>query len=293
MKTNDCDSRIRSNLAGINRFRRKKDGIVAHHKPLLLMFMLGHYWNNGGRMVLFRDVMMPMWYLLNEYGNGKFRPGQTLYPFVSLEQDEDIWETTPVKLETVDYNKAFTMEYYGGFVEELYNRIINDKVFILDLAFHVYKTHLMKRCDRPLADLLLDVGIPARRPESKAVLAPDLAGARPVSKTSSCAVCSYRGDIFNNPVGLRNAFVKWPVAGGPTDTPNNRLIMCDLHKTLFDCGLFTVDPKRYVLKVSKDTRKIATSDEVPLSDGQEIRGASRIDARFVDWHNEFVFGQKR
>lgn len=278
-----CDALIRDAIEKIKRFRHQ--GKPTPHKPMLLMLMLGHYWNNGARMVLFRDVAIPLWGLLNKYSQGETYPtGRTLYPFVTLESDGGIWERTHPELDRLRYRKAFLAGMMGGFTEPVYQRIINDKAFLLELVALVHEKHL-KHID--FKELLGQVNIPSLDPFKPGILGrsdSDQAGLHTLK--GDCVVCGYKGSVSEKwSVGLRHAHVKWPVAGGPESTPDNVLLMCDLHKTLFDCGAFSIEPRRHSILISKSfkdhfIKQENTADPLP---------AESIKPEYVRWHNRIVY----
>lgn len=285
------DDRIKESFAKIKTHKHK--GVRRPHRPLLLMLMLGHYWNNGDRLVLFRNAAIPLWGLLNKFANSDeaLPPVRALYPFATMETETSIWERTHPEISRLQYKAAFAANMKGGFVQPLYQRVINDKPFLLELAVLLHKRHLSYIED--FGELLEAVNIPNRALGQAGHLDKDAYSSDELPPGSSCAVCSYRGLVDNQLVGLRKTHVKWPEAGGPENAPNNILVMCEQHKALFDCGVFTLRQASGGLDI-----KVSRSYKGPFvaKDGLKVQGGQKslwprntIKPDYVRWHNRVVY----
>lgn len=276
-----CDDDIRNGLSGIK--RRKSGGEYTLHKPLLLMLILGHYWNNGDRLVSYRKVYMPLLTLLSKFsGWTKFRRDRTLPPFVRLASLKGIWETTIPQLKDYHYKEAIELNLKGGFCEPLYRRIINDKPFLLELVFQIHKEYM----GHVSLELLLEsVNIPKRTIGSEGHILSQFESESVIADDSKCAVCSYQGKLAKKPVALWHTHVKWPIAGGPRNDSDNILQMCSLHKELFDCGTFTFNSESKLLKKSPEFKDSLLVDILENS----IVRADGIRPEYLRWHNQEVF----
>jgi putative restriction endonuclease len=91
----------------IERFSRlnvwRREGEEAPHKPLLVLYALGRWYNDRSTRVAFRDVDRDLRELLREFGPERagYHPE---YPFWRL-QNDDLWEVdAPPGLETRENN---------------------------------------------------------------------------------------------------------------------------------------------------------------------------------------------
>lgn len=264
--------------------KRNRDGKVSPHKPLLLMLMLGHYWNNGNRLVLFRSAAIPLWGMLKEFSNESSHPRVgTLSPFTNMEKA--IWDRTHPEITKDHYRKAFLAGMMGGFTETLYRRVINDKAFIFELAALIHEKHLG---GMDFKGLLHSVNIPNADQSKPGTLDGLSVESDLIPAGSGCTICGYRGSVGKHwSVGISRTHVKWPVAGGPSHVPSNILYMCDLHKILFDCGAFTLDQRRHKLIVS-NSYKGQFSEQEDLADPDS---PDRIKPEYLKWHKRVVFSQ--
>ena len=80
---------IKERLCGIR--PHYSDGKYALHKPLLLLYVLGRYYNDSTRMIPFRDIDIGLIYLFERYYPEAIDYSNTHYPFGKLEND-GIWE---------------------------------------------------------------------------------------------------------------------------------------------------------------------------------------------------------
>lgn len=277
------DEQIKTAVTRLNK-NYSKDGAAAPHKPLLLLLLIGHYWNNGSRLVLFRDVAIPLWGLLRTCGFEEGYPiEKTLNPFATLNSAGDFWERSHPEIDRHGYRKAFLAGMVGGFTETLYRRVINDKVFLFELAALIHEKHLG---DKNFKELLQGANIPNADPSKPGTLDGSSVKENLIPLDRGCTICGYRGSVYNKwPAGICQTHVKWPVAGGPEHDPDNILYMCDLHKSLFECGVFTFDQQRHRLIVSSSYNgQFANLEELA-----DQTPPDRIKPEYLEWHKRIVF----
>ncbi len=288
-----CDQAIDDALAGIKLGRSR--GKPALFKPLLLLLVLGRYWRNSPRHLLFREIHDPFKRLLLAYCGPDLHSEDTMYPFWHLQSSKLIWsvegkETITQWLGSGSTRRPSISEarkksslLSGGFTEELYRRIIHDKVRMLEIVFIVLRKYFPSALHAPLLEAIeIPSGPESQERFSEAVLA---------NYHYSCSICDFPGAALDNNLSLQVAFLKEPAMGGPESNVNS-LAMCSQHKALLDIGAFTL----------RDSGKIEVAKYFISRGGPayllpyDRKNASlpkdetvRPSPAFLSWHNKHVF----
>ncbi len=273
------------------------NGKPALLKPLLLLFMLGQYWHNAPRQILFRDLYDPFKALIVEFRGPKPHHEATMYPFWYLSKTSQlIWELDGVETVSKWYGaphekrpavpdaRSHSCELRGGVTEEVYRRIINDKVRLLEIVFVLLNNYF------PIAAIhvpLLDaIGIPATREKRNLMNNSVLS-----NYNFSCSVCKFPSSGIDSNMNLLVAYLRAPSQGGAL-TSANCLAMCSQHKVLLDIGAFTLNQSGKIKVaeyfLSRGSPAYLLSYEKKLAK-LPIRTANRPSPANIAWHNKNVF----
>ena len=275
----------------------------APHKPLLVLYMLAHYWRGGKRKVRFGDINDPLRHLVRQQGYAASNQGDAaLKPFWHMHSEEDLWERTGHKhLVTnraankhdrprlIDARNSETFE--GGFKQEIYEKLREDRGFLIGLIFTVLDDYFPVHKH---GELLRAVGIPDGNPETD--LPNNESLVRDVLKAyrHKCAICEFSNNFYGKEASLKAAEIQWESANGP-ETIVNRILLCTLHNDLFNEGAFTLS-QEYRLVVSSrftNSRHGGNSRLLTAYEGKPAKTpTSRSkcpDYEHLEWHRGHVF----
>jgi len=116
----------------------KSGGDQAFHKPLLLLYALGHYKRGGNRLIPYKVVDRDLSALLRKFGNASIPP-KTYYPFWRLRND-GIWEVERSDLiRTSSQGDAWKTDLEkfnvgGGLIPSIYSVLVNNPSLIDSIA---------------------------------------------------------------------------------------------------------------------------------------------------------------
>lgn len=264
----------------------------APHKPLLLLYALGHLQQTGSHSIRYEEASVKLKELLMEFGPSRksYHPEQ---PFVRLAYD-GIWQVSQeVPKDKIRDNWLKAQSVTAGFTEDVLLLLKEKPALVREIAETLLEEHFSETLHQ---DILLAVGLD---------LESDAFGQKKYRKRDPhfrdrilsayryrCAVCGYDVRLKNQPVGLEAAHIKWHQAGGP-DQENNGLALCALHHKLFDLGAFTLDQDQSI-RVSLWANGSRGLEEWLLCfQGKSLLGPGRTtyfpEPQFVDWHVREVF----
>jgi putative restriction endonuclease len=276
----------------------KRNGERAPHKPLLLLYALGHLQRTGSASVSFADAEPGLRRLLEEFGPP--REPHPEYPFHHLTTD-GLWIVrTPqgvgspgARLSAL--RSGATGELAPGFAQDieadprLFTGVVQG---ILDANFPA-TLH---------ADILDAVGIDLEAGAHAEVLTLGKERRRrdPVFRENvlaayeyRCAVCGFDGQLLRETVGIDAAHVRWWAAQGPDEVANG-LALCSLHHKLLDRGAIGITVDYTVAVSSHFIGRSPAADAVvlslvgsPLLDPQI--GLPHPDPAHLQWHTSEVF----
>ncbi len=269
-------------------------GKPALFKPLLLLYMLGRYWHNATRLLHFRDICEPFKMLLQAFCGPHLHSEDTMYPFWHMRKTSQLiwtvqgeetvtkWYGSPPRPAIQDARRQ-TSALRGGLTEEVYRRIINDKVRMLEIVFIILKKYFPVALHTPLLEAIEIPSSPGgQQSYSNIVLA---------NYHYSCSICSFPNSLPGAQMHLHVAYLQDPALGGP-EASENSLAMCSQHKALLDIGAFTLSGGGEILVA--DYFKERGSPSFLLSyDGKDAvlpkNRSDRPSPRYCSWHKEHVF----
>ncbi len=272
-----------------------RGGQRAPHKPLLVLYALGH-WVRGERGdIPFRDVDRDLTPLLKEFGPPRqsYHPE---YPFWRL-QNDGVWQVHadgPLKSRkgNIDPPKGelLAQDARGAFSADVQDALRADPALAGAVATRLLENHFPESLHPDiLAAVGLDLGAPLTATRKRD---PQFRQRVLTAYEYRCAVCGFDVRLGSVPIALAAAHIKWHQAGGP-DREGNGLALCVLHHKTFDLGAFTFSPEG-VLLVSDQAHGTAGFEEALLRHhGKSVRQPQRPEfkpeAIFLIWHGREVF----
>ena len=278
-----------SQIAGMRRFHRH--GYVAPNKPITLLWALARLEEGKDRIYPYAAAEPELQPLLDAYARYRTSP---VHAFWALRND-GFWEVSwegelALRRQSQEPPVTWMREHAtGGFRLEVFDLLAADSE--------------LRRAATSLLREQLGEGLPGHVP------VPPAAGARETTSRlrrdaafrlgvvaqfgARCAVCGWRVKRGKSPVGLTVAHVRALQEVGP-DEAGNGFVLCWLHHSLFDAGLFTYDEqRRLVVSDSWDDdargampslRDLAgTAMPEPLDPGWRVRD------EHLEWHRRKVF----
>lgn len=293
------DKEIVLALTNIKRGRGKKGMGPAQHKPLLLLFLLGRYWHNSNRLLLFRNVRYPFEDFLRKFSGNEIHREAAMLPvwhmnsenyIWSLQGEEQIknWVLRNGEKERPNIQDAMYRPFYFGLSPYVYNRIINDKVLLLRLIFELLNKYFPKNNSQYSSEthlrILRAIGIPIVTWHGK------MQNILRVYKYS-CSVCGYRETEFVLTYNLHIVNINTVLASRGFD---NSIVMCEKHRALFDFGAFTIDHDEKILIADSYKEEDNSKDLLAFEKSRPYLPASpsnRPSKEYLAWHKENKFDQ--
>ena len=278
-------------LGKLNVWRRGNER--APHKPLLLLFAIGHYLRDGSRMLPFREVEKPLRQLLVDFGPYR----KTIHPelpFWHLHND-GFWELENIELPTdrvgsASVKKKMLLENdaHGGLCLRFYESIQDRKIATQAISLLLNTSFPESIHEYILASVGIDRSYLILERKRDPAFRQEILRAYGYE----CAICGFTSRIGDKLVGVEAAHIKWHQAGGP-DTHPNGIALCSLHHKLFDRGMMTITD-RYRILVSELANGSAMFKHIVMSfHGNEINIPPRPEYQparnFISWHKKQVF----
>jgi putative restriction endonuclease len=267
----------------------------APHKPLLLLYALGHFQRHGDVPIVYSAAEEQLGRLLREFGPP--RPTTPAYPFHHLSSD-GLWE-----VRTAD-GGASPGPRVGALRDTAASgRLTSD--LIQDLR---RQPRLLSQLGRALLDanfepslhedICAEIGLDLETAEIGTEAARrrrgrDFREQIMVAYEYECAFCGYDGWLSGTAVGLDAAHVQWWAFDGPDDVTNG-ICLCALHHKLFDKGVLGMTADQQVaVSVHYIGRGRTANDQVLALAGREVgqpqQAFPAIDAHHITWHTREVF----
>lgn len=249
-----------SQIARVRRFSRH--GYVAPNKPITLLWALGRLEEEEPRLCSYATAEPELQPLLDAYARYRTSP---VHAFWALRNDgfwEVLWtDELVLRQQSREPPRTWMREHASaGFRPEVFDLLASDPE--------------LRRAATLLLREQLQEGLPVRIP------VPPSAGARETTSRlkrdaafrvgvmaqfqTRCGVCGWQVRAGGVPVGLTAAHVHSLQEGGP-DEAGNGFVLCWLHHSLFDAGLFSYDEQRRLI-VSSSWREGARGSMPSLRD---------------------------
>ena len=271
------------------------------HKPLLLLLAIGRHWKGYDRQATFDDIEGDLNRLIRRFGLPESREN-AYHPFWHLRND-GLWQIDrPELVRMTSAGHAYISDLRehsirGGLSPDFLSLVERAP----DVAWRIVRTLLNDYFPQSLhEDILVDVGLGGRIGLSEWP-APNLKnegrdrGFREVvlgAYKSRCAVCELDVRVYEQPIGVEAAHIKWHSAKGPAELENG-VALCVLHHKFFDSGLFTVLSDLTVMvggiavgdSVEDSLNKYGGSVLAVIPDCPDQRPGTR----YLEWHRRAVF----
>lgn len=275
-----------------------KDGKLAPHKPLLLLYALAELKVKSNEKIAFNESEAKVGPLIKAYGPFNAKPS-VAYPYTRLANDKSgiWWVEEHEKNASGDLNltEARDRDLRAGFTQEVLNAFRENPKLIDLVAIKLLEQNfppslhvdILENIGFHIGEHNLDAAIPGKRDPRfrKEVL---------LAYYEQCAICSYDIKMNGAPVCLEAAHIRMHAAGGPDDVVNG-LSLCVLHHKLFDLGAFTLD---FDLRIIVSERVVGASGrkltdelhEKPISPPRKEKMAPAPE--YLRWHHQQIFKGK-
>ncbi|MFI6738914.1 phosphorothioated DNA-binding restriction endonuclease [Nonomuraea sp. NPDC050451] len=276
-------------VAEIRRWTR--GGERAPHKPLLLLYALGHFQRHGNRPIPFSAAEAELKKLLKEYGPPRdTSPG---YPFHHLTND-GLWLVDTRHgpgSPGPELGRLRDSQAAGRLHPDLARALSEEPGLLGRIARHLLDANFAPSLHK---DLCLLTGLDLEPGE--ALRTPPVARRDPgfrdrvlMAYEYCCAFCSYDGWLDGAAVGLDAAHVRWWAFDGPDDVANG-LCLCAIHHKLFDKGVLG----RTIAVSARFVGRSESSRDMVLSlSGRPARnpqpGLAAVERDHISWHSRQVF----
>ncbi|MGW6496859.1 phosphorothioated DNA-binding restriction endonuclease [Nonomuraea angiospora] len=280
-------------VAEIRRWTR--GGERAPHKPLLLLYALGHFQRHGNRPISFSVAEAELRKLLKEYGPPRdTSPG---YPFHHLTND-GLWLVDTRHgpgSPGPELGRLRDSQAAGRLHPDLARALSEEPGLLGRIARYLLDANFAPSLHPDLcllAGLDLEPGEELRTPP---VLRRD-PGFRDrvlMAYEYCCAFCSYDGWLDGAAVGLDAAHVRWWAFAGPDDLTNG-LCLCAIHHKLFDKGVLGLTVDGTIAVSARFVGRSQASRDMVLSlSGRPARspqpGLAAVEVDHISWHSRQVF----
>ena len=283
-------------------------GKSARHKPLLALWAIGQCLQGRNRLIEFAEVEKPLKRLLVTFGETTNKNPHV--PFLRMRADR-VWEVPKgdtlknctssgdALIEELRKDKVT-----AGFTQEIYDRFRIDRRLAYAITWQLLQDHI------PVCDHVGLIKAAMNEEVAQEVLVASGEEVHYLTRQQkidswfradilaeyhhSCAVCGYSVEFPDGHwPGLEAAHIKWRSHKGPDETPNG-IALCVLHRTLFDQGLFTIEPKFHHVLVSDAVRKKFLDQGIVKTQSPSLEViptnySSRPCKTYLKWHNDFVF----
>ncbi|HEX2314389.1 MAG TPA: HNH endonuclease [Thermomonospora sp.] len=283
-------------VLGVRQWTR--GGERAPHKPLLLLYALGHHQRHGAEPIVFSAAERSLHRLLREFGPPRrTSPG---YPFHHLASDDRLW-----LVETDDgpgspgpgLGTLRSSGARGRLHPELAAALDADPALLARLARALLEANFPPTLHE---DLCQEAGLSLEGAELPAAVVSRLPPRDPAFREEvleaygfRCAFCDYDGLLDGVAVGLDAAHVRWRSFEGPDETANG-LCLCALHHRLLDRGVLGLTGERLIAVSGgfRATAPVASLLVLNLS-GRPVRdpraGRPPVEPGHIAWHADQVF----
>jgi putative restriction endonuclease len=265
----------------------------APHKPLLVLYALGHWQRGDSGDLLFEKLAPDVAMLLKEFGPPR-RSYHPEYPFWWLQSD-GVWTIEadgPMSPRASSNNptkgELLAKHARGRFRGDVQAALSADPGLAADIALRILEQHFPESLHQ---DILNAVGLTMETTATRRKRDPAFRQRVLKAYEYRCAVCGFDVRLGTVSIALDAAHIRWHRAGGP-ETEDNGLALCVLHHKTFDLGVFTV--REGMLLVSDQANGTTGFQETLLAyHGKRIREAQHPDwqpePKHLEWHGREVF----
>lgn len=274
-----------------------RGGERAPHKPLLLLYALGHFQRHGDAPISFSEAEEHLGRLLAEFGPP--RKTSPAYPFHHLATD-GLWTVStaagpgspgasPVALRREDA--------VGRLAPDLAWSLNTEPRLLSQLARLLLDTNFEPSMHEDIcAEAGLDLEAAETQPSGEGTPSrrdPHFRRSVLMAYEYRCAFCGYDGQLDGTMIGLEAAHVRWWTHGGPNDVGNG-LCLCSIHHKLFDKGALGLTRQRKITVSARFVGRSPAAELLVLSlNGRDatlpLKGFPPVSTPHATWHEREVF----
>jgi putative restriction endonuclease len=283
-------------VGGIRRWSR--GGERAPHKPLLLLYALGHLQRTGSSSMAYVEAEGDLAQLLRDYGPTT-RTTTPAYPFHHLQTD-GLWVVSATTgTPGASPGRLRSSGAVGQLDPTFEDALRRDPGLVVLIARSVLEANFPESLHRDLCEAVgldldtLEVELARDRVRQLRRRDPMFREQVLVAYEYQCAICGYDGRLGTEAVGLDAAHVRWWAFEGP-DTVDNGLCLCTFHHKLLDRGVLGISADRVVAVSAHFVGRGRAAEELVLRlVGQPLlepqRGHPVPTADHLGWHHDQVF----
>ncbi|MCO6008152.1 HNH endonuclease [Actinoallomurus purpureus] len=280
-------------VTGVRRWAR--GGERAPHKPLLLLYALGHFQRHGDVPIVYSAAEEHLVRLLREFGPP--RTTTPAYPFHHLTSD-GLWEVRTADGGASPGPRVGALRDTGAagqLTGELVRDLRREPRLLSQLCRAILEANFEPSLHEDIcveAGLDLDsAGAPVGRERRRR--SQEFREQVMVAYEYQCAFCGYDGWLGGTAVGLDAAHVRWWAFDGP-DEVTNGICLCALHHKLFDKGVLGMTPARQItVSAHYIGRSAAAQGQVTALAGREVGRPQNafpdVADHHIAWHAHEVF----
>ncbi len=266
----------------------KRGSTRAPHKPLLLLYALGH-WQNGQKEFPWLDLRDEVKDLIAQFGGSARQNPQ--YPFVRLRSD-GIWQINdldPNYKGDVKISELNKLNYHGAFTAD-FEKQIKDKTYFAQLVQNLLDDHFSETMHE---DIRLATGL---HNNSKTLYHrkqrdPYFRQTVLDAYQYKCAICGYNLRYRNTLIGVEAAHIQWHNSQGP-DALDNGIALCSIHHKLLDYGAIGFNQNLELL-IAQGVNGQNLDFWLDRHKGQAIslpsNGVSEPRPEYLNWQRKEVF----
>lgn len=283
---------VRGRVASIRSWQQ--GGVVAPHKPLLLLLALGRLQSGKPRMVDYSEVSAPMKQMLEEFGPRRKSYYPNL-PFWHL-QNDGLWELVADRNlrrrtggTSVSASELLAANAKGGLPQEIFELLKRNPQATAEIAQALLTANFAETLH---GDILAAVGLAVYTGLARVPRDPRFRDAVLDAYGRACAVCGFDVRMGSVSLAVEAAHIRWHQHGGPSSVDNG-LCLCSTHHKIFDLGGFTLKEDFEVEVANAVVQTESAETWLWAFDGKRLRLPKRDkllpSATFVAWHRKEVF----
>src|SRR5690606_21068241 len=233
--------------------QNKSGSVFSPHKPLAILWALAGVLK-GKRSITYNDDREALEDLIWSQTNLKSRPNclQPLWRLCNDSNNIAVWTSLPKfpelnKSGDVPTGFANSSNFQAGFSDEFYTWLSNNRDITQQLIMHIIDDNFAESLHPEILDSLGMGEITPSVVESERIITtiskvkrdPNFPKLVMSAYDFRCCVCKLKLSLYNKPVPLEAAHIKWKAQGGEGSV-HNGLALCPTHHYTFDKGIWTV-----------------------------------------------------
>jgi putative restriction endonuclease len=269
----------------------------APHKPLVLLYAIGHLQRTGSPEIPFSEAMQPLERLLQQFGPPRDRHHPE-YPFFHLGRDKGLWELhglTPFGSSgSPSRQQLIQSKAVGRLNADFAKALLDSPALMAQVVRQLLDSNFPESLHPDITEQIgLDITalelIKARSQKRD----PEFREHVLLAYERRCAICGYEGRLGVQTVAVDAAHVRWWAFAGP-DGVANGICLCAMHHKLFDLGVVGIsDSHRLLVSAHFIAHDSASNNMILKYLGAPVAapqaGFPAIADEHAAWHRSEVF----